>query len=273
MKLFIPTSGAANVQRDCQPPMDGLCAAVSLGMPPRKKAVRQKKAAPASVGLTAAETPAVAARRRIDSPDRWRPTAAPVSAATAIRSAAQPLLLAALPIDRVEPTPYQRDLSDAHVKQLMGVIDKIGRFLDPIIAIRADGQYWTPNGHHRLQAMRRLGVKTVDRAAGARAAGRVQDPRAQHREGAQPAREIARDDPHGARAGEAQRRRGRELRVRVRAAGFLTLGMCYEERPRLSGGAYQSILRRVDTFLDEPIGKAIKERERAAGRSWSSTTP
>src|SRR5205807_4283893 len=43
---------------------------------------------------------------------------------------------------------------------------------------------------------------------------------------------------------------------------FLTLGIGYEERPRLSGGAYQSILRRVDTFLGEPIAKAIKERER-----------
>jgi ParB family transcriptional regulator, chromosome partitioning protein len=43
---------------------------------------------------------------------------------------------------------------------------------------------------------------------------------------------------------------------------FLTLGVCYDERPRFSGGAYQSILRRVDTFLDEPIAKAIKERER-----------
>jgi ParB family chromosome partitioning protein len=43
---------------------------------------------------------------------------------------------------------------------------------------------------------------------------------------------------------------------------FLTLGICYEDRPRLSGGAYQSILRRVDEFLDVPIAKAIKERER-----------
>ena len=34
-----------------------------------------------------------------------------------------PLLLAALPVDRVEPTPYQRDPSDAHVKRLMGVIE------------------------------------------------------------------------------------------------------------------------------------------------------
>ena len=31
-----------------------------------------------------------------------------------------PLLLAALPIERVEPTPFQRDLSDAHYKKLVG---------------------------------------------------------------------------------------------------------------------------------------------------------
>jgi ParB family chromosome partitioning protein len=43
---------------------------------------------------------------------------------------------------------------------------------------------------------------------------------------------------------------------------FLTLGVGYEERSRLSGGAYQSILRKTDAFLDVPIGKALKERER-----------
>jgi ParB family chromosome partitioning protein len=43
---------------------------------------------------------------------------------------------------------------------------------------------------------------------------------------------------------------------------FLTLGTCYEERPRLSGGAYQPILRRIDDFLDEPMNEAIKERQR-----------
>jgi ParB family chromosome partitioning protein len=32
----------------------------------------------------------------------------------------------------------------------------------------------------------------------------------------------------------------------------------------LSGGAYQSILRRIDEFLDEPLGRALKERERRA---------
>src|SRR5262245_33589336 len=55
------------------------------------------------------------------------------------------VLLAALPIDTVEPTPFQRDLSDAHYKKLSGVIDKTGLFLDPIITITApkDG-FWTP---------------------------------------------------------------------------------------------------------------------------------
>ena len=43
----------------------------------------------------------------------------------------------------------------------MTAIEKIGSFLDPIVAIpRAEG-YWTPNGNHRLQAMRKLGAKSI----------------------------------------------------------------------------------------------------------------
>src|SRR5262249_3358281 len=71
-------------------------------------------------------------------------------------------LLASLPIDLVEPTAFQRDLSDTHVKRLTGVIDALGRFLDPIIAVRGpDGKYRTPNGHHRLASLRKLGAKSV----------------------------------------------------------------------------------------------------------------
>src|SRR5258707_971319 len=130
-------------------------------MPPRKKPVRRKKAAPASVGLTIAET------RNITSPDVGRLTTLVEEDGGAVLGAYNdpfgglPLLIVALPVDRVEPTPYQRDPSDAHVKRLMGVIEKIGRFLDPIVAIRDDGQYFTPNGNHRLQALKKLGVRTV----------------------------------------------------------------------------------------------------------------
>jgi ParB family chromosome partitioning protein len=47
---------------------------------------------------------------------------------------------------------------------------------------------------------------------------------------------------------------------------YLTLGVCYELRPRFSGGAYQPVLRRVDDFLEQPLAKALGEREKRASR-------
>src|SRR2546425_4247318 len=73
-----------------------------------------------------------------------------------------PLAIAVLPVDSIEPTPFQRDLSEAHHKKLAGVIEKTGTYLDPIISVPApNGGFWTPNGRHRLEAMRRLGAKTI----------------------------------------------------------------------------------------------------------------
>jgi len=231
-------------------------------MPPRKKPVRRKKTAPASVGLTAAET------QRADGLEIDRLAAQVDADGGAVVGryrdpfGGTPLLLVALPVDRVGPTPYQRDASDAHVKRLMGVIETIGRFLDPIVAVREDGQYVTPNGNHRLQALKKLGVKTV-------MALLVPDPAvafkilALNTEKAHNLREKSLETIRMARA-LAKRGDHTEssFAFEFEQPAFLTLGVCYEDRPRLSGGAYQSILRRVDAFLDEPIAKAIKERDR-----------
>src|SRR5215208_2847523 len=71
-------------------------------------------------------------------------------------------ILAALPIGTVEPTPFQRDLSEAHVGRVANAIDKLDRYLDPVIAVPAGGgKYWSPNGYHRLGAMRELGAKSI----------------------------------------------------------------------------------------------------------------
>jgi len=179
----------------------------------------------------------------------------------------KPLLLVALPIDRVEPTPYQRDASDAHVKRLMGVIETIGRFLDPIVVVRDDGQYLTPNGNHRLQALKKLGVRSVVAllVPDAEVAFKIL---ALNTEKAHNLREKSLETIRMARALAARKSSSgdgeKTFAFEFEQPAFLTLGPCYEERPRLSGGAYQSILRRVDEFLDEPIGKAVKERERRA---------
>src|SRR5512133_1359563 len=71
------------------------------------------------------------------------------------------LLFAALPVEKVARTPFQRDVSDAHVRRLTHAMDATKRYLDPIIAIRAGGGYLTPNGGHRLTALRELGAKSV----------------------------------------------------------------------------------------------------------------
>jgi ParB family transcriptional regulator, chromosome partitioning protein len=68
------------------------------------------------------------------------------------------LLLVALPIEKVSPTPFQRDVSDAHVRKLTRAMDKTKRFLDPLIVVAADGTFWTPNGNDQSvpEDLRRL---------------------------------------------------------------------------------------------------------------------
>ena len=45
-------------------------------------------------------------------------------------------ILAAIPIAKIQPTPFQRDLSDPHVERLASAIGGLDRFLDPVIAVR-----------------------------------------------------------------------------------------------------------------------------------------
>jgi ParB family transcriptional regulator, chromosome partitioning protein len=231
-------------------------------MPPRKKPVRRKKIAPASVGLNPAETKNAGGPELETLARQVETDGGVVLGRYSDPFGGRPLLLAGLPIDQVEPTPYQRDPSDAHVKRLMAVIEKIGRFLDPIVAIRDDGHYLTPNGNHRLQALKKLGVKSIvallvpEREVAFKIL-------ALNTEKAHNLREKSLETIRMARAlAKSSTATEESFAFEFEQPSYLTLGMCYEERSRLSGGAYQSILRRVDEFLSEPIAKAVKERER-----------
>src|SRR5438093_723541 len=128
---------------------------------PRKKAARRKKVAPGSLGLSPGETKAAPAAEARELAQKVESDGGAVLGAYIEPFGGKPVLLVALPISSVEPTPYQRDASENHVKRLMGVIERIGRFLDPIITVRQDGVYWTPNGNHRLQALKKLGAKSI----------------------------------------------------------------------------------------------------------------
>src|SRR6185437_11179547 len=47
-------------------------------------------------------------------------------------------------------------------------------------------------------------------------------------------------------------------------SALVTLGVCYERMPRFGGGAYHSILRRLEEFSDEPLRSALKVHEKRA---------
>ena len=180
---------------------------------------------------------------------------------------AHPVLLAILPIDAVEPTPFQRDLSDTHHKRLADVINRTGFFLDPIIAVTApSGGFWTPNGRHRLGAMRRLGARSI-------AALVVPD-----REVAWQILALNTEKAHNLKERsleviriyrglieEDARRPESQFAFYLDEAALVTLGVCYERLSRFGGGVYHPILRRLEEFTEEPLRAAIKDHEKRAG--------
>src|SRR5262245_37950829 len=131
--------------------------------PPRARRSKKAAVAPASIGLAAPDTVGEKPGREVAELE----AAVVADGGAVIGRYREPfgghsVLVVARPIEKVEPTPYQRDASKTHVERLGAVVSKIGRYLDPIVAIRArDGLYWTPNGNHRLQAMRKIGAKSI----------------------------------------------------------------------------------------------------------------
>jgi len=234
-------------------------------MAKKKTVKRRKKVAPKSVGLAPTdvtapddlETARLKGQVESDGGTVLTTYREPIGGTT--------VLLAALPIDRVEPTPFQRDPSQPHVKRLMNVIETLGRFLDPIIAIREHDGYWTPNGNHRLQALRKIGAQTI-------IALLLPDPEvafkilALNTEKAHNLKEKSLETIRMERAlaERSGNRLEKEFAFEFDQPTFLTLGAAYDQRPRLSGGAYQSVLRRIEDFLDERLTKALAERERRA---------
>lgn len=179
------------------------------------------------------------------------------------------LALAALPIELVEPTPYQRNISDTHVRKLEGVIGKIGRFLDPIITVRIAkpdhaAKYWTPNGNHRLSAMQTLGAKSIIAIVVPEAAAAYQI-LALNTEKAHNLREKALEVIRMYRE-LAQLDHATEdvYALEFEEPALITLGLCYEERPRFSGGAYHPVLKRVEEFLRQPLQAALDVRQQRA---------
>jgi ParB family transcriptional regulator, chromosome partitioning protein len=227
----------------------------------RKKPTR--KAKPKTRGLTPAET-------RLEAPGdlkaRIEEGGGVVIGAFADPLGNNPLIFAVLPIDEVEPTPFQRDLSQAHHRKLAGVLEKTGMFLDPVICVTAPEKgFWTPNGRHRLEAMRRLGARAITALV-------------------VPKREIAwqilalnTEKAHNLREKSLEviriyrglieqddSRAESTFAFYLEEASLATMGICYERNPKFAGGAYNPTVRRLTEFSDDSIAKSLKRHEKTA---------
>ena len=175
------------------------------------------------------------------------------------------LLFAALPVDKVEPTVFQRDVSDAHVLKLTRAMDKTRRYLDPIIAVREQDGFRTPNGSHRLTALKELGAKSIlalvvpEREVAYQILALNIEKAHNLREKALEVVRMYRD-----LAGLDGARRESEFSLEFEEPQLITLGFAYEKKGRLSGGAYAGALKKVDAYLEEPLSKTLPERERRA---------
>jgi ParB family chromosome partitioning protein len=227
---------------------------------PKKAAARSRGIEPQACRLDAADSEIAAVARRVEA------EGGAVLGAYREPLGGNPVVFASLPIDKVEPTPFQRDLSEAHHKKLAGVLDKTGLFLDPVIAITAPKEgFWTPNGRHRLAAMRRLGAKAITALV-------------------VPKREIAwqilalnTEKAHNLRErsleviriykgllDEDGARPETEFAYYLEEAALVTLGLCYEKKGNFAGGAYAPILRRLEAFSGDSLRKALHAHEKHA---------
>jgi ParB family transcriptional regulator, chromosome partitioning protein len=174
------------------------------------------------------------------------------------------LVLTSLPVDQVRPTPFQRDVSDAHVRKLTVAMDKTRRFLDPIIVVQREEGYETPNGNHRLTALKELGAKAVIALLVPEAAVAYQilalniEKAHNLKEKALEVARMYRDLAGFTRDPETS------YELEFEEASLISLGFAYEQRGRLAGGTYNVPLRKVDKFLDVPIPDALAEREHRA---------
>ena len=171
-----------------------------------------------------------------------------------------------LPRDKVDASPYQRDVSPTHAKRLTDAVKKLDRFVDPIVAVSPEpGVYWTPNGNHRRTALQKLkaeyvpAILVVEREVAFQVlplnTEKAHNLKEKALEVIRMYRALAESQPASTEE---------DWEFQFESAHFITLGLLYEQNKRFAGGAFAPILRRVDKFLKLSLRRGLEERDERA---------
>ena len=179
------------------------------------------------------------------------------------------LTFAVLPTNKLEVIAHQRKASDAHVKRVVASVERVG-FLAPVVVVErddADG-YFVIDGQHRLLAAKELDLRRVPAVIVPRDIARrmltlnvEKEPNIRERSAVALSiyRELVEREP---KMSEDEA----EVADAVWHAHYVTLGLGYAESGRLAGSAFESILRKCDSFMDRPLEECLPVREERAGK-------
>lgn len=173
-------------------------------------------------------------------------------------------ILVSIEIEKIQPTPFQREISLHHLERLAEVISKTKRYIDPIVLVRpGEGIWLAPDGNHRKEAMEKLGKEKIigilipepDFAFKILSlnVGKPHDLREKSLEAIKIYQELMEKEFE---------RPERDLSPIFDEPSFLTLGILYQQKEKFSGGAYYPFLKKFEKFLEKPLKEAIRERER-----------
>ncbi len=177
------------------------------------------------------------------------------------------LELRIIPVDKLQVVKHQRKPSEAHVKHLVSSIERIG-FLVPVIAVQKHGGdgYMIIDGQHRFLAAKKLGISELpvivvpDNLAEKMMNFNIEK-ELNIREKAQVAlaiyREYLETRPEMEEADAL-------LVDSIEQAYYVTLGIGYEKAERLTGSAFEPILKKCDGFLALKLKEAAIERQARA---------
>jgi len=169
------------------------------------------------------------------------------------------------PINELEVIEIQRKPSNYHIRRLAESIRKIG-FVVPLIAIRREENLIIVDGQHRYLAAKEMGIEKLpciiipEKYANQLMelnVEKVMSLREKCYVALNVYRIILKEKPELSEDDV-------EVQDSIEFPYFITLGLAYEENQKFFGSAYESLMRRLDIFLSEPIKNAYEQRKEKA---------
>lgn len=170
-----------------------------------------------------------------------------------------------IPLSELKPAPFQREISEAHVKKLSEAILKVGMFIDPLVVYEKGGTYYVVNGQHRLEAYRNLFsegelpciVIPEEKAKYIITLNTEKSPSIKDKstEALKIYREML---PLNVTE--------REILDFITEPCYVTFGILYERNERFPASALHSLIKRIDKPIEKPLSEAFEERKKRADR-------